>query len=448
MAVTKIWAIKETLFLAIQYIINPNKSAFIHSHACAPQTADLEFELTLQQNNRSGGINKAYHIIQSFKPDETTPEQAHKIGVELIEQHLENKYEYILSTHIDKGHIHNHIIFCASSYVNHKKYNDCKQSYYQLREASDSICAEQGLSIIDPTKNKGISHYEWRMRNEGTSYKHELKRAIDTTIKSTHSYEDFLIKMNLIGYEIKYGKHLAFRAKDQERFTRGKRLGEEYSEENIKTRITHNELLQDRKRKKTNSINQPVSLMIELENNKKAIENKGYEHWAKLHNLKQASKTINQLKKQNIDSINELEKNIIHLNIEFKQLNHEIKTMEKELAKLHDTRKLIRTYQRSKNIYLEYQKTKNKLHFYHEHSTEIMLFKSSQKQLKNFQIEPNKTSESSILKQIHTIETNYKNKQHEFKEVKSKRHKYELLKKNLNITLKNDIPHDKNNKER
>ncbi|MGE8075266.1 relaxase/mobilization nuclease domain-containing protein [Listeria welshimeri] len=155
----------------------------------------MEFELTLDQSSRSGGINKAYHIIQSFKPEETTPEQAHEIGKQLLEQHLKDKYEYILTTHIDKEHIHNHVIFCASSFVEHKKYKDCMKTYYQLREASDTLCAENELSVILPNQNKGKSHYEWQMDQQGNSWKAQLRTSIDMCIKNSKTFEDFTSQM-------------------------------------------------------------------------------------------------------------------------------------------------------------------------------------------------------------------------------------------------------------
>ncbi|HFK6936548.1 TPA: relaxase/mobilization nuclease domain-containing protein [Listeria monocytogenes] len=449
MAITKIWAIKKTLYLAIQYIINPNKTAYVHSHACAPPTADLEFELTLQQNSRSGGNNKAYHIIQSFKPDETTPKQAHEMGKQLLEQHLECKYEYVLSTHVDKGHIHNHIIFCASSFVDHKKYNDCKQSYYRLREASDAICAEHGLSVIEPTLNKGVSHYEWQMRNEGSSWKQELQKAIDSTIQTVNSYEDFLQKMSILGYEMKQGKHLAFRAKSQERFTRSKRLGEAYTEEKIKIRITQKELFQDEKRKKISSINQPVSLMIELENNKKVIENKGYEQWAKLHNLKQSAKTINLLKEQNINSVTELETLIIQTTSKLENLTQQVTKSEKEVARLNAVKKHLAIYNRTKDVYFSYQDAKNKAQFYEQHSSEIMLFRTANSHLKNFNVHPESLTISTLTEEIDIIKKANKSMQQSVKDTQTKLNQYKLLSKNLNITLESKtIQNDHLNKER
>lgn len=365
MAVTKIWSIKKTLDKAMKYILNPIKAKYVYSYACAPETADLEFELTLDQNSHSGGINKAYHIIQSFKPEETTPEQAHEIGKQLLEQHLKGKYEYILTTLIDKEHIHNHVIFCASSFVEHKKYNDCMKTYYQLREASDTLCAEHDLSVIPPNQNKGKSHYEWQMDQQGNSWKTQLRTAIDMCIKSSKTFDDFASQMQTQGYEIKYGKHIAFRAEKQKRFTQAMKLGENYTEENIKLHIAQKDKLPIKKAKKINLKNEPLSIMVALENNKKVIESKGYEYWAKLHNLKQSAKTVNLLKELGISSLEEWSQKKISNQEMMKANMAEIKVVEKELANkkfilkqlmvYENTKEKIRYTSKSKRQTLEYQ---------------------------------------------------------------------------------------------
>ncbi|EAD2655796.1 hypothetical protein D3O27_14390 [Listeria monocytogenes] len=448
MAVTKIWSIRETLYLAIQYILNPNKAIFVTSHACAPETADLEFALTLEQNSRSGGTNKAFHIIQSFKPEETTPEQAHEIGKLLLEQHLEGKYEYVLTTHIDKSHIHNHVIFNASSYVDHKKYNDCKKTYYQLRDASDILCAEHSLSVIPPTKNKGLSHYEWQMKKEGNSWKQELQKAIDNCIQSTSSYEEFLTKMVLLGYEIKHGKHIAFRAKNQERFTRGKRLSDDYTEENIKQRIAQKDKFLTKNRKKTSSNNQRLSIMVELDKNKKAMENKGYENWAKLHNLKQSAKTINLLSKYNISTTAELEDIINDTSAQLQKLTTEIKIVEKNIANQQQIKKHLNIYHKTKKIYSGYQKTKNKQTYYKSHTSDILIHITSIKSLQKFKIDPNTSLSSPLHESISSQQEKKKQLNQEHKILKGKLLEYQMLNQNVKLTLNSTLEPNKDDKER
>lgn len=448
MAITKIWSIKQTLYLAMQYILNPHKAALVTSYACAPETADLEFELTLEQNSRSGGSNKAFHLLQSFKPYETTPEQAHEIAKEMLERHLKNKFEYVLTTHVDKEHIHNHIIFCASSYVDHKKYNDCDKTYYQLRAISDELCHNNDLSVIPPTENKGISHYEWQMRQEGTSWKQELQKAIDNAVGSTNSYSDFLTKMELLGYEIKHGKHLAFRAKNQERFTRSKRLGEAYTEEKIKERIMQKDKLPAKKRKKISPTNQPLSIMIELDKNKKAMENKGYEHWAKLHNLKQSAKTMNLLNKYNITSTSELEDIINQTSAQLQDLTAEIKTVEINLANQQQIKKHFDVYHQTKKVYSDYQKAKNKSAYYKSHTSPILLHQTSSKALQKLKVDPNAISSDSLLKDISEHQEKRQHLNQEHRTLKKKLREYQMLHQNIKLTLNSDIESNKDNKER
>ncbi|MBC1606032.1 relaxase/mobilization nuclease domain-containing protein [Listeria rocourtiae] len=424
MAVTKIWSIKKTLDKAIKYILDPIKAKYVYSYACAPETADLEFELTLDKNSRSGGINKAYHIIQSFKPEETSPEQAHEIGKQLLEQHLQGKYEYILTTHIDKEHIHNHVIFCASSFEDHRKYNDCTKTYYQLREASDTLCAEHGLSVIPLNQNKGKSHYEWQMEQQGISWKTQLRTAIDTSIKSSKTFEDFTSKMQVQGYEIKFGKHIAFRAEKQKRFTRAMQLGENYTEENIKLRIAQKDKLPIKKAKKISLKNEPLSVMVALENNKKVIESKGYEHWAKLHNLKQSAKTVNLLKELGISSLEEWAQKKINNQEMMKANMAEIKVAEKELANKQFVLKQLIIYEDTKGIY--HSADKQVLNPKEQQSA-IQLYKTAVKALKQANMKLSRQVKDELYRQVQFLENKRQELYKKYKSARKPKNKIELL---------------------
>ena len=194
MAVTKIHPIKSTLKKALDYIENPAKTdekMLVSSFACAYETADIEFELLLSQAMQKGN-NLAHHLIQSFAPDETTPEQAHEIGRQLADEVLQGKYPYVLTTHIDKGHVHNHIIFCAVDMVNQRKYVSNRRSYAYIRRTSDRLCKEHGLSVVMPGQDRGKSYAEWDAHRKGTSWKAKLKAAIDAAIPQAKDFDDFL----------------------------------------------------------------------------------------------------------------------------------------------------------------------------------------------------------------------------------------------------------------
>ncbi len=266
MAYTKIHAITATVNKAVDYICNPAKTdegILISSYGCSPETAAYDFKFALSKTSQSDK-NKAYHLIQSFLPGEVSYKEAHQIGVELADKLLEGKYSYVVSTHIDKGHVHNHIIFCAADNVNHEKYHDCKKTYYNIRNLSDNLCREHELSVITPgekplsakSASKGKTYKEWQAGRSGSSWKEQLKADIDEAIKTVTTYEDCIELIQAKGYEVKgsdFGekahKFISFRPLDRERFVRGsvKSLGAEYTKERIKERITEKALTKDKK---------------------------------------------------------------------------------------------------------------------------------------------------------------------------------------------------------
>lgn len=254
MAYTKIHSIKTTVNKAITYICNPHKTdakILISSYACSPETAAMDFRFTLSKTS-SADTNKAYHLIQSFVPGEVTYDMAHQVGQELADRLLKNKYSYIVSTHIDKGHIHNHIIFCAADNFEHKKYHDCKTSYYHIRNLSDKLCEEYGLSVIKECNNIAKSYKEWNENKNGFSWKSQIKKDINATIKVSNSYEEFLSIMSSKGYEIENetldpnaaGKYIKFKHHSSQVWVRGrpKTLGPSYTKESIYEQITNKAL--------------------------------------------------------------------------------------------------------------------------------------------------------------------------------------------------------------
>ena len=309
MAVTKIKPVKSTLSKALDYIQNPDKTdgkMLVSSFGCSYETADIEFEYTLSQALQKGN-NLAFHLIQSFEPGEVDYEKAHEIGKQLADAVTKGQHEYVLTTHIDKGHIHNHIIFCAVNFVDYHKYNSNKRSYYGIRNMSDKLCRENGLSVVVPGKgSKGKSYAEYTAEKQGTSYKAKLKTAIDTLIPQVKDFDELLRRLQEMGYEIKQGKYISFRAAGQERFTRTKTLGAAYTEEAIKERIKGVYVAKT----KTLREDKKIRLVVDLENSIKAQQSAGYERWAKIHNLKQAAKSMNFLTENKIEYYSELESKI------------------------------------------------------------------------------------------------------------------------------------------
>ena len=261
MGIAQIHAIKSTLKKAIDYITNEEKTVMengtklVSSFRCVPETAHIEFKLTENLANevkgnyvKTGGANNlAYHLIQSFSVDDKdlTPEKAHQLGVQFAEEFLGGKFEYVIATHIDKGHLHNHIIFNATSYKDYKKFrSEPYKTVAKIREISDRICEENNLTVIK-TKGVGKSYKEWQLNKEGKlTWKDTIKNKIDEIIPKVKSYDEFVKLMNEAGFTVKDNvKHIAFKTSDekQERFIRGKRIGEEYTREGILKRIENTE---------------------------------------------------------------------------------------------------------------------------------------------------------------------------------------------------------------
>ncbi len=382
MAVTKIKPIKSTLSKDIDYIQNPDKTdgkMLVSSFGCSYETADIEFEYTLSQALQKGN-NLAFHLIQSFEPGEVDYETAHKIGKQLADAVTKGQHEYVLTTHIDKGHVHNHIIFCAVNFVDHHKYNSNKRSYYGIRNMSDRLCRENGLSVIVPKKgNKGKSYAEYQEEKTGTSRKGKLKIAVDALIPQVSSFEELLQRLQAAGYEIKPGKYISCRAPGQERFTRLKTLGADYTEEAITERI---------KGRRTRAAKAPkqerggISLVIDIQNSIKAQESRGYEHWAKIHNLKQAARTLNFLTENRIDSYAELSAKIAEVNAANEQAAGALKGVERRLADMAVLIKNVTTYQKTKPVYEAYRAAKDKAAYRAAHESSLILFEAAAKAVK------------------------------------------------------------------
>ena len=310
MAVTKIKPIRGTVNKAIAYIIDPKKTddeLLVSSFSCAASDAAAkEFEWTRNLAAQQGAqipTVLARHLIQSFDVGEVSPEVAHEIGKQFADEWLKGKYEYVIATHIDKGHCHNHIIFNAVNFVDYHSYRSNKRTYRELRQLSDAICKEHGLSVIPPSQNKGMDYKEYTEAKRGTSWKQKLRQTIDRLVITANDWDEFLKLMQEAGYEIKPGKYISFRAEGQERFTRAKTIGENYSEERLKERIAG----RNPRKQQMQTERKGISLIIDIQNSIKAQESKGYEHWAKINNLKQAAKTLNFLTEHGLTSYAELE---------------------------------------------------------------------------------------------------------------------------------------------
>lgn len=408
MAITKIHAIKATVNKAVDYICNPAKtdeSILISSFGCSPETAAFDFKFSLSKTNQTDP-NKAFHLIQAFMPGEVSYKEAHKIGVELADKLLEGKFSYVVATHIDRGHIHNHIIFCAADNINHKKYHDCKRSYYHIRRLNDELCSEHNLSVITPSERSGKTYKEWQASQSKISWKDTLKSVIDDAIKQSSTYEECIEFIRAKGYEVKGDssgekahKFIAFRPLGREHFVRGsiKSLGAEYTKEQIKQRVEAKALEQPQK---------PVTLPLRRKNllkdysagklidttGEKFEQSPGLQHWAAVQNLKIAAASYSEA-----ESISALEEQLSAKSADLKTARQSLVETEHLLKDLGQVLKYAEQYKTNRIYHIRYQKSKDKDRYLRQHETELLLHDGAENMLKHLGIDP-KTADLDKLR--------------------------------------------------
>ena len=426
MAYTKIHAITATVDKAVAYICNPEKtdeSIYISSYACAPETAAIDFKYTLD-HCRENSPNKAYHLIQAFAPGEVSFEEAHQIGKELADKILEGKYSYVVTTHIDKGHVHNHIIFCAADNIEHNKYHDCKQTYYRIRKLSDELCNEHNLSVIIPGGERGKKYNEWQADKNGTSWKPQLRKDINTAIQASSTYEEFLLLMRAKGYEIK-GETFG---EDAPKFISFRPLGKEYTKERIKERI---EMKRERKAvipKKDYANRKLVDTTDE-----KFQNSPGLQRWAAIENLKIAAQAYNEA-----GSIKELEQKIASTAATGKEAKQTVRKLENHIKDLAEIIKYAEQYKANKAYNIAYKKAKNPDAYFRKHESQIILYGGARRMLeqagislKGLNIDKLKAEYQELTAQKNELTATYKNCD---KEVKSLNRKLENLNQYLGRT--------------
>lgn len=430
---------------AIAYILNPEKTdekLLVSSYGCASETAAREFEWTRKIAEQKG-MNPvriiARHVIQSFEIGEVTPELAHEIGKQFADEILGGKYEYVLTTHIDKDHVHNHLIFNAVDFVDYHAYKSYKRIYYDMREVSDRLCKENGLSVIPPSQNKGMGYKEYTEAKRGTSWKQKLKQTIDRIVITAKDYDDFLRLMQEAGYEIKTGKYISFRAKGQERFTRSKTIGENYTEERIKERIAG----RTPRRSQRQTTPKGISLIGDIQERIRLIDSRGYEYKAKLTILKEAARTLNYLTENSLLQYADLEKKVEDVHSSYDRTGKELKGVEARLREVQPLIKNISNYQRLKPVYDAFQKAKDKPSFKAKHEAELVIFEAARSTLLAMQgdgkLPSLKTLQAEQQRLLEEQQRLYDERAKLKKEVKQ----IETIKSNVDTFLASSADHDR-----
>ena len=409
MAYTKIHAIKATVDKAIEYICNPDKTdeqIYVSSYACASKTAAIDFKYTLD-HCRENSPNKAYHLIQAFAPGEVGYEEAHRIGKELADKVLEGKYSYVVTTHIDKGHIHNHIIFCAADNIEYNKYHDCTQTYHRIHHLSDELCKEHNLSVIIPGGERGKKYKEWQSEQNGSTWKTQLRRDINFCIKSASTYEEFLLLMRAKGYEIKgetFGedatKYISFRPLDKERFVRGsaRSLGKEYTKERIWERI-------EKKRERKAVIpKKDYSTRRLIDTSDEKFQNSpGLQQWAAIENLKIAAQSYNEA-----GSLSDLEHKITVKNEAGRSARQRVVELEHRIKDLAEIIKYAEQYKDNRSYHIAYKKAKNPDAYFRKYESQIILYGGARRVLEQAGIKLKGLNEDKLRAEYQALETQKK----------------------------------------
>ncbi|MDL2293405.1 relaxase/mobilization nuclease domain-containing protein [Ruminococcaceae bacterium OttesenSCG-928-D13] len=394
-------SIAQTIAERTDYAGNPDKTdkgELVTGYECDPRTVDAEFLLSKRQYKYITGRDQgrhnvlAYHIRQSFKPGEITAEEANRLGRELAMRWTKGNHAFIVATHIDRSHIHNHIIYNSTTLDCTRKFLDFKGSTFAVRRLSDQICLEHGLSVIDDPKPSRGHYGTWLGEKRQPNFKVRLKLAIDATLEQKPAdFDAFIAALEKLGIEVsRRGKHLRLRAladdhgPAQVQYTRCDSLKGDYTEQAIRDRIAG-----VRQRTPGHSSLPPVgphvqkdaapNLLIDIQARMLAGKGAGYERWAKLYNLKEMAKTLIYLQEHNLTQYTTLEEQVASATATFRSLSEQIKTVEGRMAEINELQKHIGNYNRTRQVYQQYKASRYSKSFRAEHEGAILLHQAAKK---------------------------------------------------------------------
>lgn len=418
-----------------------NDGEFISSYECDPKTADEEFLLSKRQYQHITGRDQknnviAYQIRQSFKPGEITPEEANQVGYETAMRWTKGNHAFIVATHIDKAHIHNHIIYNSTSLDCTKKFRDFIRSGLAVQKLSDMVCLEHGLSVITPKPYK--ERIKRTVFPKKRTYRDELCEAIDLVLKEKpKTFEKFVQLLSDRGFVFKDGKQPAFRGQHQKRFIRLRSLGEGYSEEELRAVIAGKSLYQT----KGTSTNAPEQkqfhLLIDIQSKMAEGRTAGYEKWAKKYNRKEAARTVCLLKEKGINNYEDLTTLTDKLSSRFSELTVSIKNAEKRMVEIKALQTHINNYYKTRQTYVDYRKSGYSKKFLEEHREEITLHKAAKQAFD--QLEGKKLpSRQSLHEEFNQLMIQKKQEYAEYRQVKKEMQDYLTARQTVETILNID----------
>ena len=383
MHVNKGKTLAQSLGDRTDYAKNPEKTdkgELVTGYQCDPMTVDEEFMLSKRQYEQITGRRQrheviAYQIRQSFKPGEITPEEANRLGQELALRFTKGKYAFIVATHTDRAHVHNHIVFNSTSIDGTRKFKNFWLSSIALQRVSDLVCLENGLSVISPKPYKERAKrtdYPRRVKNRDV-----LCEDIDTVLqKKPESFEAFLQELRALDYEIKCGKHISVKGKNQARFIRLSSLEDGYTEADLRAHFLGQQEHKPREKRNYHTDARPFNLVIDIQSK---LQNKGagYQRWASVYNLKQMSKTLLFLRDHKIENMEQLDQLVRQQTAKRDALLSSIQQSEKRLAEIGTLKKHIINYSKTRATYEEYRKAGYSKKFLEAHREEITIHKAA-----------------------------------------------------------------------
>ena len=394
MAATRIMSIhtnkgktpRQCVSAQLDYIMNPEKTnggVFISSNACSPETAAEEFLLYRQEyiSNTGREIENevlAYHVRQAFKPGEITPEEANEIGKELASRLTDDQFAYVVATHIDKHHVHNHIVICSTALDCQHKYRDVKHSAKDIVRLSDALCQEHGLSVIRDSQDKTLTYDKWRGNQKKPSLRDDLRMMIDAALRFRPDGFDALMQLlEDAGCLIKRGAHIAIKPPDGERYIRLDSLGPEYDETALR-RTLAGDHVHIPKTPRGDFTESQIKRLVDIEAKLRAGKGKGYQVWAERNNIDAKAQMVIFLKEHQIGSLKELDDEIQDLQNQQKNLKASIRGKQNRMKEINRQREAIRNYSRTKEVYVQYRESGWSMKFYQEHREDIEKHKEAQ----------------------------------------------------------------------
>lgn len=427
----------------IDYTENPQKTdygKFIYGYECDTRTADAEFVLSKQQYSRLTGRSRgsddviAYHLRQAFKPGEVTPEEANQIGRELAMKLTKGNNSFLVCTHIDKHHVHNHIIINSTNLDCKRKFRNFWGSSWAVRRISDKLCLEHGLSIVDDPKPSRGHYGNWLSGGKTTpSFQEQIKQTIDFVLeKSPSSFDEFLRMMEENGVAVtRRGKSINFCVPGQKKATRCNTLKGDYTERAIRDRISGNHT-PSRSHFRTDK----VGMLIDIEAAVRSGKGPGYERWAKVFNLKQLAQAVSYLKEHGNMSYSDLEQKTSAAVSRFNELSDRIKSMEKQLSDNGELQKQIVNYSKTRTVYTEYRKAGYSKKFRAEHEADILIHQAAKKYFDSLKVE--KLPTVKMLREEYASVLQEKRKAYaEYKQVRAEMRELQNVKANIDYLLGN-----------